>query len=267
MLDKLFHKPEQDLVIQSPHSVEAKRKEDERKKINHFFKRKGINPQTLYNTLTFITPFFHHRENEWEEFLTIILRESDNIRPDYARIQFWFLDTFDKSLNKSEAKYLYRYVKMSSIADDSETKLRDAMDNIDLPPIKYERWVIALYTLEGDEELDGIKEAREKSHAHINFVSKTLDLLEHFATAVGSIFPKENMRFRKTYPISSNEYTERDGRLNLTNKGAPRTRTRYLDNNFNKQKTTEIDYFASTDSTLGDTEYSDTVDLTRCFHA
>jgi hypothetical protein len=265
MLGKLFHKREQELVFHSPQCAEAKRKEDERKKINHFFKRKGINPQTLYNTLTFITPFFHHRENEWEEFLRIIIRESEYRRPNYAIIQFWFIDTFDKSLNKSEAKYLCRYVKMSSIADDTETKLRDVMDNIDLPPIKYERWVTALYTLEGDEELDGIKEAREESHPRINFVSKALGLLEHLATAVGSIFPKENMRFRKTYPISSNECTERDEPLNLSSKGAPRTRTRYLDN-FNKQKTTEKDY-ASTDCSLEDTERSETVDLTRCFHA
>jgi hypothetical protein len=48
---------------------EAIRYREELKRQNNFFKRKKVNPHTLYNTLVFITPCFDHREDDWEEFL------------------------------------------------------------------------------------------------------------------------------------------------------------------------------------------------------
>mmetsp|Transcript_852 Transcript_852/g.1484 ORF Transcript_852/g.1484 Transcript_852/m.1484 type:complete len:315 (-) Transcript_852:212-1156(-) len=235
---KFSHVNEHEESIKTQHRQDMQREKEELAKYKHFFKRKGINPQILYNTLTLMTPLFHHREEEWETFLKLVIKENKHKRPNYSNVQYWFLDSFQTSLNVSEAKYFCRYVKMSSVADDSETKLRNSMDNIDLPPIKYDNWVSALYTLEGDDELDDVNFKKNIIKARETFAPPTKKqnyfqfALTKVADVVGNILPKEKFSFHKTYPShkaripsSGND----DEKLLLSNRGARRSRTRCSD--------------------------------------
>lgn len=196
--DKFFHKKEEESASHTHHELEAKRYKEEIKRQKYFFKRKGINPQILYNTLVFITDFFDHREDEWEALLRLIIKENEHRRPNFNLIQYWFIETFEKSLNKSEAKYLMRYVKMSSLASDRETKLRDSMDNIDLPPIKYDSWLKAVYNMEGDEDLYNIGESGEAAPRR-NYVKWACSAFVVALQAMVPTMPKK-INHRKTHP-------------------------------------------------------------------
>jgi hypothetical protein len=160
-----------------------------------FFKKKRINPHTLYNTLIFIAPFFENRVEEWEHFLSMIIQENENKRPNYLSIQVWFVHTFEKALNKSEIKFLCRYVGMSSDARDRDTKLIDSMDNIELPPVNYDTWMNELLTLECDAEA-GVIEVDKRSKSR----SPVKRLFNRFVSVIGFHDQHKDTVSRKPHP-------------------------------------------------------------------
>ena len=225
MLETLFHKQKQK-VEEVPHTHKSKEaaiflQEENRQK--NFFKRKKINPHILYNTLLYIAPFFDHREDDWEKFLMFIVRENERRRPRFIKIGTWFHETFQEtngSLNHSETKYLCRYVKMSCMSTDRESKLREAMDNIDLPPVKYDSWVNEVFTLECDDIAD-ITEA--EAGPSRNYFKEAFDSV---VTTVGVLHSSYVNRIGKTHPENPRTLKRQISNTRLSFSSKP-TRSRY----------------------------------------
>jgi hypothetical protein len=234
----------------------------------NFFKRKKVNPHTLYNTLVFITPCFDHREDDWEVFLKMIIKENEHRRPNYPRISLWFHDTFQKALNNSECKYFCRYVKMSSISKDRDSKLRDAMDNIDLPPIKYDSWVNEVFTLEYDETSD-INESKTTHSSSRNYPKEALDKVVAAVAAVGSAIGAlcQSIGTGKTHPDNDSNNPKLRKQLSnskLTFSSRGNTRSRY---NISKTNDLKMNTQASLtmDSSVNDTDEVESSDIIRKF--
>jgi hypothetical protein len=179
----------------------------------------------------FIAPCFDHREDDWEAFLMVIIIENEKRHPNYTHIQNWFVDKFEKALNHTETKSLCRYVKMSSMAKDRDTKLRDSMDMIDLPPIQYDGWVNEVYTLEYDE-LESSKDAEPRPSSR-NYVKDALDSIR---VKIASIIPKPSET--KTHPTT---ITRSNSKLSLSNPNKSAKRSKKRNSTTLEDKKTDID--------------------------
>ena len=200
-------------VHHPPFVTETCKMEKKKKRHEMLFKRGKINPHTLYNTLVFLSQFFHHREEEWEEFLRLIIDENQSRKPDYDRVNMWFHDKFHVALNQSETKYLCRYVRFNSTSDDKEQKLRESMDNIDIPPAKYESWANEVITLlEFDNDLD-LNESVDNMNLQGFIASKVHNLWTAFQSLHRRFYILNNKRVHVRI-----ERRMSDSRLTLSNK-------------------------------------------------
>lgn len=172
---------------------------------------------------------------------------------------------------------------MSSMSKDRESKLREAMDNIDLPPIKYDSWVNEVFTLEFD---DLVEIAEAESTPSRNYFKEAFDSVVTTVEGLHSSYSTYSNRNEKTFPeYPQNPRTMKrqlsNSRLSLTSKP---TRSRYrttpenssgsMNTNTNDNDNDNIATSASGDkvhteddtmSMNSNTDGGDTMDRTRTF--